>query len=88
VDHPEYFLPYVGLWQGSYISRTVTLTNRQAAFHAAEENTEAVLAAQIEEITAHMSASVPDRGINYRPRPHCEAADSFPSGSAEFLYFQ
>jgi hypothetical protein len=58
VDHPEYFLPYVGLWQGSYISRTVTLSDRQAAFHAAEENTEAFLATQIEEITAHMSGSV------------------------------
>jgi hypothetical protein len=35
-----------------------TVADRQAAFHAAEENTEAVLAAQIEEITAHLSASV------------------------------
>ena len=35
-----------------------TVANRQAAFHAAEENTEAVLAAQIEEITTHLSASV------------------------------
>ncbi|KAF8801720.1 hypothetical protein BYT27DRAFT_7114249 [Phlegmacium glaucopus] len=35
-----------------------TVADRQAAFHAAEENTEAVLATQIEEITAHLSASV------------------------------
>ncbi|KAF8806867.1 hypothetical protein BYT27DRAFT_7101021 [Phlegmacium glaucopus] len=35
-----------------------TVADRQAAFHAAEENTEAVLAAQIKEITAHLSASV------------------------------
>jgi hypothetical protein len=35
-----------------------TLADRQAAFRAAEENTEAVLTAQIEEITAHLSASV------------------------------
>ena len=35
-----------------------TVTDRQAAFCAAEENTEAVLTAQIEEITAHLSASV------------------------------
>ena len=35
-----------------------TVADRQAAFHAAEENTDAVLTAQIEEITAHLSASV------------------------------
>lgn len=35
-----------------------TIADRQAAFHAAEESTEAVLAAQIEEITARLSASV------------------------------
>lgn len=35
-----------------------TLADKRAAFHAAEENTEAVLTAQIEEITAHLSASV------------------------------
>jgi hypothetical protein len=35
-----------------------TVADRQAAFRAAEENTEAVLTAQIEEITAHLSASV------------------------------
>jgi tnp2 family transposase/uncharacterized protein DUF4218 len=35
-----------------------TLADRQAAFRAAEENSEAVLTAQIEEITAHLSASV------------------------------
>ena len=35
-----------------------TVADRQAAFHAAEENTEALLTAQIEEITAHLSASV------------------------------
>ena len=35
-----------------------TVANRQAAFHAAEENTEAILTAQIEEITTHLSASV------------------------------
>lgn len=34
-----------------------TIAHRQAAFHAAEENTEAVLAAQIEELTAQLSAS-------------------------------
>jgi hypothetical protein len=35
-----------------------TVADRQAEFRAAEENTEAVLAVQIEEITAHLSASV------------------------------
>jgi hypothetical protein len=35
-----------------------TLADKQAAFRAAEENAEAVLTAQIEEITAHLSASV------------------------------
>jgi hypothetical protein len=35
-----------------------TLADRQAAFRAAEENAEAVLTAQVEEITAHLSASV------------------------------
>jgi len=35
-----------------------TIADRQAAFHAAEENTTAVLATQIDEITAHLSASV------------------------------
>ena len=35
-----------------------TFADRQAAFHATEENTEAVLTAQIEEITTHLSASV------------------------------
>ena len=35
-----------------------TVADRQAAFRAAEENTEAVLTSQIEEITAHLSASV------------------------------
>ena len=35
-----------------------TIADRQAAFHAAEENTAAILVPQIEEITAHLSASV------------------------------
>jgi hypothetical protein len=35
-----------------------TVADRQATFHAAEKNTDAVLTAQIEEITAHLSASV------------------------------
>ena len=35
-----------------------TVADRQAAFHAAEENTEAVLTTQIEEIIAHLSESV------------------------------
>lgn len=35
-----------------------TLADRGAAFRAAEENTEAVLAAKMEEISAHVSASV------------------------------
>jgi hypothetical protein len=35
-----------------------TLSDKQAAFRAAEENSEAVLTAQIDEITAHLSASV------------------------------
>lgn len=35
-----------------------TVADKQAAFRAAEENTEALLTAQIEEITAHLSASV------------------------------
>ena len=35
-----------------------TLADKQAAFRAAEENSEAVLTAQIEEITAHLAASV------------------------------
>jgi hypothetical protein len=47
-----------------------TLADRQAAFRAAEENTEAVLTAQIEEITAHMSASVlADRVSGPSPLP-------------------
>jgi hypothetical protein len=35
-----------------------TVADRRATFHAAEENTEAVLAAQIEEIATHLSACV------------------------------
>lgn len=38
--------------------RAHTLADRQAAFHATEQNPEAVLEAQIEEITTHLSASV------------------------------